>query len=96
VIKKVPFNTGMIVAPDGKILCAWYWGGDSAVKNPCACEQHEGECVELTKEEHDSFHAKMHLHIFDHKLRCVINKESGQRVCKIKSAQGEHVRVEGK
>lgn len=83
--KQVPCNTGMIVNNHGDILRAWSWGGDPTIENPAACEQDDGECIELENHEHDLFNEKLHLHKFDFSSGCVVCKETGVEVCNVKS-----------
>ena len=77
----------MIVNLDGNILRAWSWGGAPTIKNPAACEQDDGKCVELSKIEHDSFNEALHLHKFDFKRGCVVNKETGKECCQVESCK---------
>ena len=83
--KLVPCNTGLIADKEGNILRSWSWRGAHTVKNPAACEQDDGVCIELEEHEYDLFFDKLHSHKFDFNSGCVVCKETGVEVCKVKS-----------
>ena len=78
--RKVPFNSGMVVNTEGKILRAWSWAGDHNATNPCELYQDDGECVEIKKSQCDLFAEKIHICRFDKKSGKVINKNNGELI----------------
>ena len=84
-MKKVPCNTGIIVDTEGNILRGWSWAGDPTVANAIHVNQDDGECIEVTRGDYLKFHEHLGRHKFDLKSNCIVHKDSGEIVCKIKT-----------
>lgn len=81
---KAPSTHGVIVDADGAILQVWWW--NHTAECPHEFEVPDGgQIISCTEKDVGEFRNHLHLCKFNKLTNCIINKETGELICQIKS-----------